>query len=104
MKVLRNTNLTQAERADPVRYGPDSVIVFHQNAKGHRKGDQLTMTGQPLPLDQAARFTVFESGELAVAEGEVIRITHNGKTLGGQRSTTARRIPWRDSLPRATFA
>ena len=83
--MLRNANLTEAERADSVNYNSGDVLVFHQNAKGYGKGDRL-IAGQPqqsLPLDQAARFQVFHPGTLRLAAGDIVRITKNGLTADG---------------------
>lgn len=84
VRVLQSANLTEGERADPASYETGDVLVFHQNAKGHTKGDRVVVSGQPLPLDQAARFQVFRPGTLPVAKGEVLRITRNGTTLDGK--------------------
>jgi ATP-dependent exoDNAse (exonuclease V) alpha subunit len=40
--------------------------------------------GTPPPVDQAARFQLFHPGFLDVAEGDVLRVTQNGKTLNGR--------------------
>lgn len=80
--TLCNARLTEAERADPVRFSPGQVIQYVQNAKGHRKGERIAVTGkETLPLDQANQFQVFNTRVLRLAAGDVIRITHNGKTM-----------------------
>lgn len=83
--VLRNARLTEAERGDPLSYGPGDVLQFHQNAKGFRRGERIAI-GEPheIPLDQSQRFTVFRSGTLKLAAGDVVRITHNGTTADGK--------------------
>lgn len=81
---LENTNLTQAERSDPVNYLPGDVLVFHQNAKGFTKGNRVEVGQVPLPTDQAARFQVFHPTEIALAPGDMIRITNNGSTADGK--------------------
>jgi conjugative relaxase-like TrwC/TraI family protein len=81
---LTTANLTEAERADSVNYAGGEVLVFHQNAKGYRKGERVAVGEGELPLGQAARFQVFHAGEIAVAPGEVLRITRNGATLDGK--------------------
>jgi conjugative relaxase-like TrwC/TraI family protein len=81
--ILENRNLTEAERADPVNYDADSVLVFHQNAKGFTKGDRVAASAGPLPLSEAAKFQVFERDVLPVAPGDVLRVTRNGKTADG---------------------
>jgi UvrD-like helicase C-terminal domain len=60
--------------------------VFHQNAKGIRKGERRIVGDAPLPLDQAARFQVFHTRRLDVAVGEVLRITRNGMTKDKKHS------------------
>jgi conjugative relaxase-like TrwC/TraI family protein len=83
-RVLHNANLTTAERADPIHYTPGDVLVFHQNAKkGFQKGDRVVVGHDPLPLDQAERFTTFRPEVLPLSTSDVIRITHNGKTADG---------------------
>jgi conjugative relaxase-like TrwC/TraI family protein len=78
--VLTNANLTQAERADGVNYAPSDVLLFHQNAKGYRKGDRVVVGQDALPLDQAARFQAYHASTLSIAPGDIVRITRNGKT------------------------
>lgn len=82
--TLTSASLTEAERADPVNYSAGDVIVFQQNAKGYRKGKRLAVGEGDLPLDQAARFQLFHAGSIAVAPGEVLRITRNGMTVDGK--------------------
>jgi conjugative relaxase-like TrwC/TraI family protein len=81
-RVLENASLTQAERSDAVNYGPGDVLVFNQNAKGGiTRGQKVTVeNGEPLPLDQAARFQMFYARTLNLAAGDMVRITQNGKT------------------------
>ena len=79
-------HLTEAERSDPVNYSPGDVLVFHQNAKGFQRGQRLEIDADTnIPLDQAARFQVFRSGEIDLAAGDVVRVTHNGDSLDGHR-------------------
>lgn len=83
-RVLENANLTEAERRDAVNYSPGDAVVFHQNAKGFTKGQRMTASDGALPLDQAARFQVFHPRTLAIATGEVLRVTRNGTTADGK--------------------
>ncbi|GMU39040.1 MAG: relaxase domain-containing protein [Phycisphaerae bacterium] len=80
LNVLENANLTEGERRDPLNYAVGDVLVFHQNAKGFRKGQRVVVGSEPLPLDQADKFQVFRPGILPVAPGDKLRITRNGKT------------------------
>lgn len=82
--VLENANLTEAERMDSLNYAPGDVLVFHQNARGHRKGERLVVGDAPLPLDQAARFQLYRPSVLPVVPGDVVRVTRNGKTADGK--------------------
>jgi conjugative relaxase-like TrwC/TraI family protein len=83
--VLSPANLTAADRADRTQYNDGDVIVFHQNAVGHKKGTRITVTpGADLPLDQAERFTAYRSSHLTLAAGDRVRVTANGKTKDGQ--------------------
>ncbi len=83
---LVNANLTEAERTDPVNYSPGSVIEFHQNAKGLRKGERMVIGNGQLPLHHAARFQAFKLGELRLAVGDLVRITKNGRTADGKHT------------------
>jgi conjugative relaxase-like TrwC/TraI family protein len=85
--VLRlvDASLTEAQRRDAVYYANGDVLEFHQNAKGFRKGQRLVVGNSTVPLAQAGRFQVYRAGELAIASGDVIRITKNGATADGHR-------------------
>lgn len=78
--VLQNAHLTEAERRDLQSYRPGQVLQFHQNAKGYMKGQRAAVDGRALPLDQADRFSVYDTRRLELAAGDVVRITHNGLT------------------------
>lgn len=83
-RILENARLTAAERSDRVRLRPDDLLVFHQNAKGYRRGERVTVgTGADLPLAQANRYQVFHQATLGLAAGDLIRITQNGRTADG---------------------
>jgi hypothetical protein len=82
--ILTNANLTQAQRRDAVNYYPGDVLVFHQNAKGHTRGQRIVVGDAPLPLDQAGRFQMYYQDTLPLAAGDVVRITANGKTGDSQ--------------------
>lgn len=78
-------HLTEAERQDANAYAAGDVVVFHQNAKGYRKGERITLADAPNEalLQQAKHFQVFHATQLPVASGELIRITANGTTMDG---------------------
>ncbi|MBK8915559.1 MAG: relaxase domain-containing protein [Phycisphaerales bacterium] len=82
--ALESANLTEAEKADPLNYAPGDVLVYHQNARGHRKGERVIVGNKPLPLDQAERFQIYRPSVLPIAPGDVLRITRNGTTADGR--------------------
>jgi ATP-dependent exoDNAse (exonuclease V) alpha subunit len=59
------------------------VLQFHQNGKGYRRGQRIEVTGEPLPLDHAERFSVFHAGAEALAAGDTVRVTQNSFTKDG---------------------
>lgn len=79
-------HLTEAERRDAHSYSVGDVLVFHQNAPGHRKGDRVTLEAAPDEsiLSQSQHFQVYHATTMPVAQGEMIRVTANGSTLDGQ--------------------
>jgi len=81
--TLRNLHLTQAERADSVNLLPGDVVIFTQNARGHQKGERLTVGRNTIPLDLAPRYQVFRPGTLDLAKGDILRVTQNGLTKDG---------------------
>ncbi len=84
-RVLENAHLTMADRSDPVNFQPGDVIGFHQNASGIRKGERREVGKDSIPHKHADKFTVFHSKELALAQGDLIRITQNGQSADGHR-------------------
>jgi ATP-dependent exoDNAse (exonuclease V) alpha subunit len=84
VRVLQNASLTEAQRGDAVNYLPSDVIQFHQNAKGYKRGQRITVGDGQVPLGLAKRFTVFRSRSLELSAGDVVRVTHNGWTADGK--------------------
>lgn len=80
---LDNLNLTEAERSDPVNLAAGDVVLFHQNAKGYRKGQRIVVGRDPVPFSEASKFTVYRANVLPVAPGDLLRITRNGTTVDG---------------------
>lgn len=101
--TLRNLYWTDAQKADAASYRPGLVVQVFQNGKGLVRGERLQVEGTNqqgqviavkregedvtkrvvLPLDQAARYQVYEIQRLGVAAGDTIRITQNGRTEDG---------------------
>jgi conjugative relaxase-like TrwC/TraI family protein len=83
--VLRNVNLTVAERGDRAQLQAGDVLQYHQNAIGHRSGERFVVReGMSLPLDQAERYQVYRQDSIRLAEGDLIRITKGGMTQVGK--------------------
>ena len=103
----RNTHWTSAQKGDGRNYRSGQVVQFHKAVGGKRKsksgvrgtsggyakGESAMVLRQDmghvivmrqdgsqasLPLDNSERFSVYETRNLGVAEGERIRITANG--------------------------
>ncbi|MGE3424818.1 MAG: MobF family relaxase [Dehalococcoidia bacterium] len=82
--VLRPAQFTLGEKLDATKYVEGDVLSFHQNAKGYKKGQRVTVEpGQKLPIDQARRFEVFHPDRIGISVGDRLRITQGGKTADG---------------------
>ena len=84
-EVLVSRNLTAAERGDPAMLSRGDVLVYHQNAPGHRRGQQLVVGMDSVPLKQAERYTVYRRKPTSVSANDILRITKNGYSLEGRR-------------------
>ncbi|HEY1719447.1 MAG TPA: MobF family relaxase [Verrucomicrobiae bacterium] len=97
---LKNLRWTEAQRADVKNYQPGLVVQFHQNTAGFKKGEKVMVTGAEqnqiavqradgrkdfVKLENAASFNAYESGKLALASGDKIRVTQNGMSKDGHR-------------------
>ncbi len=97
---LKNLQWTQAQRADARNYQSGIVIQFHQNLPSFQRGERVTMTARDehgvsvermngetafLPLNLSAHFQIYESRKIALAAGDMIRITQNGFTKDKRR-------------------
>jgi hypothetical protein len=84
--VWRPEHLTDAQKADAASFEPGNMLQFMQNAPGHKSGSRLVVAEDTkLPVEHAARFEVYRPAQVAVAAGDRIRITANGKTQDGHR-------------------
>lgn len=100
--VLRDTQWTEAQRADASNYEAGQQVVFHRATAGGFKtrevwtvdrvteGDSKEVwlrseanETRRLPLDKARQFGVYERQEIQLAVGDSIRVTANGQTLEG---------------------
>jgi conjugative relaxase-like TrwC/TraI family protein len=82
---LVKMNLTAAERGDAVNLLDGNVVIYHQNAKGHRKGETLVVGDQPISLEQAERYTVYRRDIINIAVGDTLRITKNVQSGDGRK-------------------
>ncbi|MEM7013911.1 MAG: MobF family relaxase, partial [Verrucomicrobiota bacterium] len=94
-------NLEATERKEAENYREGLMIQYHQNAKGIRRGERLTVSRigedggvfvrneqqkeNKLQLENAERFQVFEAKQIGLNKGDLIRISRNGKSLDGKR-------------------
>jgi hypothetical protein len=83
---LRPLRLTEAEKSEPDRLGNADVLVFHNRAVGHKKGERVSVaSGLPKNLKESSKsFEAYERRGFAIAKGDSIRITANGKTKDKQ--------------------
>ena len=83
---LEPLHYTESERRDAAFYQPGHMIVFHQNAPGHRKGERILVTSTPDSelLNYASRFSVYRTDYLSIAQGDRVRFTANVMTKDGQ--------------------
>jgi conjugative relaxase-like TrwC/TraI family protein len=97
---LKSLNLTEAQRGDVQEYHSGNVVQFHQNAKGFKRGERVTVTGADaagvhvarkdgsntvLPLTELKKFQLYTARQLAFARGDRLRITQNGFTRETRR-------------------
>lgn len=108
--ILKNLNLTEVQKSDPAHFDNGLIIQCHQNMKGDFKAGQRleikrkTKKGEVyvhhdelgkqiiFPLRDPARFDVFEPKTIKLAQGDKIRITHNGKTVQSSRIYNGQRF------------
>lgn len=107
---LSSLSLTEAQRGDAANYRPGDVVQFVQNARGYKRGERVTVVEptagmstqarhapnsvfvkredgriEPLALQQAKRFQLYQPQKLALAKGDKLRITQNGFTAETRR-------------------
>jgi conjugative relaxase-like TrwC/TraI family protein len=77
--------LTDAEKSDATHYEPGDMLQFHQNAPGHKNGSRMVVgEGETPPVDYAGRFEVYRPSQLALAVGDRLRVTANGRDKTGK--------------------
>ncbi|MBO6516059.1 MAG: relaxase domain-containing protein [Bacteroidia bacterium] len=98
-KNQRTLSFTEDQKQHASQYTEGMVVQFHQNIKGGIKAGQKYEVSsiserdgvvirslddgqlKPLPVEHHKNFNVFRQSEITVAQGDLIRITHNGKTI-----------------------
>lgn len=97
--ILKNRQLTEAEKQQPENYRAGDVLIFHQNSKGIKAGKKLAIahagqdgvfakdvngTQYTVTISEAKKYTLYEPRQLHLAQGDKIRITANGKSREGK--------------------
>lgn len=97
---LRALNLTEAQKLDSRNLKTGQIIQFNQNRPGIKRGSQWTIEvvsdkniviknsekeEQNLSLHKSSDFEVYESGTIALAKKDKVRISRNGFDLDGNR-------------------
>jgi len=95
--TLRNLNLTESERRDPINYESGQVVEFNRMCKGgFKSGQQWAVLGREngdvvverageerrLPLENAKKFNLYGPEQIAVAIGDQIRVSKNFQCNG----------------------
>jgi ATP-dependent exoDNAse (exonuclease V) alpha subunit len=79
-------HLTDAQKRDATSYEQGDLVKFHQNAPGHKNGSRFIVNeAEKLPVQFADRFEVYRPAQIALAAGDRLRITANGKSKDGHR-------------------
>jgi hypothetical protein len=84
---LKPLGWTDAEKGDLERYDGTEVLVFHRNSGSFRAGQKVRVADWK-PGDRftsPSHFAVYSPGQVAVAAGDRLRITANGKTKDGHK-------------------
>lgn len=85
IKTWVSVHMTEAEKSDATQYEPGMMVQYHQNARGHARGERLEVSEDvQIPVEQAKRFEVYRPVQLALAAGDRIRLTAGGKTKDGK--------------------
>ena len=78
---------TVAERGQASTYRVGDVLQFHQNAKGYKKGERVSVTDPAaVPLTHAGKFSLYRPQSIPLAAGDSLRFTGTVKTLDGKHS------------------
>lgn len=104
---LVNTNLTIAEKSDHRNYRAGQVIQFNQKLASIERGSRWEVhfvadgivhiqnaSGKQtsLPLDRMEQFDVYRPSEIALSNGDKVRITRNGYDANKKRLTNGQML------------
>ena len=80
------TQWTEAERGDRRQYVGNEVLQFHRNSGDFKAGERIAAMEafDALRPPRSANFAAFRKASIALAKGDLIRITANGKSKDGQ--------------------
>ena len=82
---LRPLGWTEAEKADRAQYEGTEVLQFHRNSGSFRAGMRVNASewNTDGKTPDPRHFSVYRRDALALARGDVVRITANGKDKTG---------------------
>jgi conjugative relaxase-like TrwC/TraI family protein len=76
---------SEAQKRLATSYRKGDVLLFHQNAKGIKKGERLTVEEPALvPLHLADKFSLYRPEAISLAVGDRIRFTGTVATIDGR--------------------
>jgi len=83
---LKPLGWTDAEKGDLTRYEGNEVLCFHRNSGTFKAGDRVRVAEWPTggKPGKPTNYAVYSPERIALAKGDSIRITANGKTKDGK--------------------
>jgi conjugative relaxase-like TrwC/TraI family protein len=77
---------SEAERGLAATYRPGDVLVFHEAAKGFKKGQRVIVADPArVPLAEAGAFSLYRPATIALAAGDKIRFTGTVEARDGRK-------------------
>jgi conjugative relaxase-like TrwC/TraI family protein len=101
MTIQKPLHWSNAQKKQASRYEPGQKLQFHQHAMGFKKGERVEVvstesgnvqvrkdTGDTawLPLDRTRSFEVYQDASIALAKGDMVRITKSGHSHAAGQS------------------
>lgn len=80
------TQWTEAERGDRRQYMGDEVLQFHRNSGDFKAGERIAAAEafDAMRPPRPGNFAAFRKEAIALAKGDLIRVTANGKSKDGR--------------------